>query len=346
MRLSGNNSDVSVDCTVSPGQPARAGVVNLNSLASASEWLMAVRPTLRAALCKHGAVYLRGLPIRGVEDFAEIRDVLMPARTPYREKATPRSDFGNGVFSSTDLPAAQPIQMHNENSYTLTFPGLLMFACLVAPSEGGATPVADCRRVLRALPEPLVTKMRSTGWLLMRSYSEHISSNWQTAFSAQSAQDVERYCAENLIDCQWQPDGHLRTRQLRPGIITHPVTGEEVWFNHMAFWNEWSLDEELRQMLVHEFGPDDLPFNTRFGDGDELTRDELDTIQAAYAAATVRQRWQPGDLLLVDNVLSAHGRDPFRGDRKIIVAMGEPLDVLDCQPAVRPAAGLAARESG
>jgi alpha-ketoglutarate-dependent taurine dioxygenase len=327
-----------LDWVVSPGAPATIEIPGLDTIAEAAEWLTAARPALRAALHEYGAVFLRGLPVADVEDFAAVRDIVLPMRTPYREKATPRTDFGNGVFSSTDLPASQAIRMHNENSYTLTFPGLLMFACLIAPAEGGATPVADCRKVLRSLPEPIVAKMRATGWMLSRSYSEHISTDWQTAFAASSPEDVERYCAESLISCQWQPDGHLRTSQVRPGVITHPVTGAEVWFNHMAFWNEWSLDEEIRETLVDEFGRDDLPFNTGFGDGTALTQDELATIQDAYVAATVRQRWQPGDVMLVDNVLNAHGRDPFRGDRRILVAMGEPVDMMDCRPTVPPSA--------
>jgi alpha-ketoglutarate-dependent taurine dioxygenase len=322
-----------------PGRPATAEIAGLGDLPAALSWLAQAEPALRAALHEHGTVFLRGLPIGSVEDFGLVRDTLMRGRTPYREKATPRSDFGNGVFSSTDLPAAQPIRMHNENSYTLTFPGLLMFACLTAPAEGGATPVADCRQVLRSLPPELVDRVRRTGWMLYRSYSEHISTDWQTAFGTEQKSEVERYCAENLIDCDWQPGGHLRTSQRRPGVISHPVTGAPVWFNHLAFWNEWALDDELRETLVDEFGRDDLPFNTGFGDGAPLTRDDLAAIEEAYRAATVRQTWRAGDLMLVDNILNTHGRDPFRGDRRILVAMGEPVELTDCAPTVAPAAG-------
>ncbi|HEY0167605.1 MAG TPA: TauD/TfdA family dioxygenase [Jatrophihabitans sp.] len=337
MSISAASEIVPLEWVVSPGAPATAEPPALTEIEAAVEWLTAAAPALRRALHQHGAIYLRGLPITGVEEFGRVRDALMPARTPYREKATPRSDFGNGVFSSTDLPPAQRIQMHNENSYTLTFPGLLMFACLVAPPEGGATPVADCRRVLAELPPHLEAKVRATGWLLNRSYSEHISTSWSTAFAAETPLEVERYCAENLISCRWQADGHLRTSQLRPGIISHPATGDEAWFNHLAFWNEWALDDELRETLIDEFGREDLPFNTALGDGSSLAREELQALCAAYDAATVRQRWQPGDLMLVDNILCAHGRDPFRGDRKIVVAMGEPVNVLDCAPTVAPA---------
>jgi alpha-ketoglutarate-dependent taurine dioxygenase len=322
------------DWKIVPGKPATAEVSGFDDIAEACAWLESVAQPLKAALHEHGALYLRGLPIADVDDFAAVRDQLIPAATPYREKATPRSDFGRGVFSSTDLPAPQRIQMHNENSYTLTFPGLLVFACLTAPALGGATPVADCRKVLKAVPDPLARKMRSVGWRLSRHYSDHLSTNWRTAFATEDRAPVERYCTENLISFEWQPDGGLRTRQLRPGIMSHPVTGDEVWFNHLAFWNEWALDEELREVLVDEFGPEGLPFNTAFGDGEPLTQDELRTITAAYDEATVRETWQPGDLLLVDNILTAHGRDPFEGDRKIVVGMGDPVDLAVCRPTV------------
>jgi alpha-ketoglutarate-dependent taurine dioxygenase len=269
-----------------------------------------------------------------------VADVLIDEPTKYREKATPRSTLGAGVFSSTDLPAAQVIAPHNENSYTLTFPSLLLFGCLTAPAEGGATPVVDCRKVLSALPPYIEKRMRATGWLLTRNYSEYISTHWQTAFASADRAAVERYCAENLVAYEWQPDGNLRTGQLRPGIISHPSTGEEVWFNHLAFWNEWSLDEELRQALIDELGCDGLPFATSLGDGERLTRDELHEIRDAYDAATVREAWAPGDLLIVDNILTAHGREAFRGDRKIVVAMGNPVDLADCRPTVAPAAAL------
>jgi alpha-ketoglutarate-dependent taurine dioxygenase len=330
-----------LDWRVIPGRPALTEATGLDGIADACAWLYAARPTLRTALHRFGAVYLRGLPLATVEDFAKVRDILIPEPTPYREKATPRSDFGAGVFSSTDLPASQSINMHNENSYTLTFPGLLLFGCLTAPRTGGATPVADCRRVLAALPEATVQKMRAAGWLLTRSYSPYVSTDWQTAFGSGERADVERYCDENRIAYRWQDDGALRTSQLRPGIVRHPATGEQVWFNHLAFWSEWALDEELRQTLLDEFGRDALPFNTRFGDGTPLTAAELADIRAAYEAATVREDWRPGDLLLVDNILAAHGRDAFQGDRRIVVAMGEPVALADCRPTVQPAAAFA-----
>lgn len=322
---------------VEEGRPALVRVPVLGGMGEAVGWLREVEPEVGSALREHGVVFLRGLPVVGSGDVALVRDVLVPRRTPYREKATPRSDFGDGVFSSTDLPASQSIRMHNENSYTLTFPGRLLFACLVAPVEGGATPVADCRRVLAGLPGDLVGRVEASGWTLTRNYSPYVSLDWREAFGTGDRGRVEEYCGEGRIGWRWGSGGGLTTRQVRPGVIAHPVTGERVWFNHLAFWSEWSLEEDIREALVEEFGAGGLPFSTGVGDGGPLSRDDVAVLNAAYAAATVREVWRVGDVMLVDNVLAAHGRDPFRGDRRIAVAMGEPVDVLDCRPGVLPA---------
>ena len=294
------------------------------------DWVAGHRAALDAALAEYGALYLAGAGITDRAEFAAIRDVLFDTPAGYKEKATPRSDFGAGVFSSTDLPPSQEIRQHNENSYTLTFPGKLLFGCLTAPATGGATTVADVREVMRTLPRPIADRMADVGWLLSRNYHDAFGLPWRTAFGTDDRADVEAYCAANAIGCEWT-DGSLHTRQLRPGILRHPGTGQTVWFNHAAFWSEWTLDVEIREVLVAEVG-DQLPFMTSYGDGTELTEPEVGEINAAYERATQRRPWQAGDLLLVDNVLSSHGRDAFTGSRDIVLAMGDPTALTHCAP--------------
>jgi hypothetical protein len=112
------------------------------------------------------------------------------------------------------------------------------------------------------------------------------------------------------------------------------VTGARCWFNQVAFLNSWTLAEEVREYLVDEYGVDGLPFNTRFGNGDEITADVVATINAVYEAHTLREPWQSGDLLLVDNVACSHGREPFTGGRDVLAALADPINVSDCAPTV------------
>ncbi|WP_309248478.1 TauD/TfdA family dioxygenase [Streptomyces sp. MNP-20] len=331
-----------MDCVKPAGRPALVQAPHTQDVAEAGAWLDSVRAPLRTALDRYGAVYLRGLPITTPQDFAALRNRLLTENAAYREKATPRTAYGDDVFSSTDLPPSQPIRLHNENSYTLTFPGILLFCCLTAPDHGGATPVADCREVLRHLPQELTERFRRQGWALTRTYDENLSLDWRTAFGTESADAVAAYCRRQRIAHSWDEHGSLRTTQRRAAVIRHPRTGDDVWFNHVAFWNAWSLDPDIRDVLTGELGPDRLPFNTSYGDGEPLTEEDIAAIHAAYDEATVWESWRPGDLMVVDNVLAAHGRQAFRGERRILVAMGDPVRLEDCRPTVPALAGLAA----
>ncbi len=335
-----DRSGATLECVAKPGHPASLTVPAGDDLGDVCRWLAENRAHIGEALLKHGALYMHCLPVKSTDDFARVRDALVRQRATYREQATPRSHFGADVYSSTDLPASQAIRPHNENSYTLTFPGLVVFGCVTAPEAGGATPVSDVRSVLQQIPAALLRKFREKGWALTRNYADHLGLAWTTAFATRDRNVVTRYCDENLISHEWCDDGHLKTVQRRSAVITHPRSGEEVWFNHAVFWSEWSLDPDVREVFREELGPGNLPFSTSFGDGAPISDSDIGVIDQAYRRATVRESWKPGDVMIVDNILAAHGREAFRGSRKIVVAMGDPVELADCHPTVPPQAGF------
>ncbi|WP_432828479.1 TauD/TfdA family dioxygenase [Dactylosporangium sp. CA-092794] len=327
---------IDLDITHETGKPPILRTPAFDSLDAAIAWVSEQREAIRAELHRSGSLMIRGVGVRDAGDFARVRDVLLPRRASYKEKATPRTDFGEGVFSSTDLPAVQPIRLHNENSYTLDFPTVLLFGCVIAPESGGATTVGDMRRALELIPAGLRERFATAGWLLVRNFSELAGLPWHKSFATEDPAQVEAYCRENVIGYEWLSEGELRTRQRRSAIVTHPVTGERTWFNHVAFWSRWSLDPDVRDVLLDTYGEDGLPFETYVGDGTPLTEAEAGALNAVYDQVTLRETWQEGDLLLVDNILSAHGREAYHGDRKILVAMGDPIALADCDPATEP----------
>jgi alpha-ketoglutarate-dependent taurine dioxygenase len=229
--------------------------------------------------------------------------------------------------------------LHHELSYVLEFPGLMLFACLVAPTDGGATPVADSAAVLRALPDGLVERFERAGWLLIRNYTSEIGASVAEAFGTDDRRAVESYCRANAIALEWRPDGTLRTRQRRSAVVRHPLTGRRCWFNQIAFLNEWTMNPEVREYLIDTYGEDGLPFNTRFGNGDPIGAEIVQVINETYEANTVREPWQAGDLMLVDNVRTAHGREPFKGPREVLVGLADAVRLSDCSPTIEVTAG-------
>lgn len=301
----------------------------------AQAWAAEHRETLRAVVAEHGSVLVRGLGLRDAAETAAVFSKLATGLMTEQEAFAPRQTYSDGVYSSSKWPPNQPMCMHHELSYTLEFPGLMMFACLSAPADGGATAVADSPTVLEALPTELTERFEREGWLLTRSYNDEIGASVAEAFGTDDRGAVERYCRANAIMFEWQPDGGLRTRQHRSAVVRHPVTGRRCWFNQIAFLNEWTMAPEVHEYLVDVYGADGLPFNTRFGNGDPIGEDVVQLITGVYEANTAREPWQAGDLMVVDNIRTAHSREPFEGPREVLVAMADPVRLEDCSPTVK-----------
>ncbi|MFF3326485.1 TauD/TfdA family dioxygenase [Streptomyces sp. NPDC002889] len=319
-----------------PGKPP---ILHTGTPHDAPAWAAGHRHALRTLVTEHGALLIRGLGLRDADRAAAVLHHLAPDLTTDREAFAPRRTYTPGVYSSSQWPPNQPMCMHHELSYALQPPGLMLFACLSAPTTGGATAIADAATVLDALPTELVHRFEREGWLLTRTYNDEIGAPCAEAFGTEDRAAIEDYCRTHAIDFAWQPDNSLRTRQRRPAVTAHPVTGRRCWFNQIAFLNEWTIEPEIREYLIDVHGADALPFNTRFGGGDPIGPDIIQLLGDTYTAHTVRESWQAGDLMLVDNVRTAHSREAFQGPREVLVAMAEPLRPAPWPPTAEVSAG-------
>ncbi|MFD8932039.1 TauD/TfdA family dioxygenase [Streptomyces mirabilis] len=329
--MSSTSTASMVDVELQPGRPP---LLRAEATGGPAGWAAAHRDALRAAVAEHGCVLVRGLGLRDAAETGAVFSKLATGLMTEKEVFAPRRTYSDGVYSSTKWPPNQPMCMHHELSYTLEFPGLMMFACLSAPTDGGATAVADAPTVLDALPAELTERFEREGWLLTRSYNDEIGASVAEAFGTEDRAAVESYCRANEIAFDWQPDGGLRTRQRRSAVVRHPVTGRRCWFNQIAFLNEWTMAPEVREYLMDVYGADGLPFNTRFGNGDPIGEDVVELLNSVYEAHTAREPWQAGDLMLVDNIRTAHSREPFEGPREVLVALADPVRLTDCSPTV------------
>ncbi|MFF6978144.1 TauD/TfdA family dioxygenase [Streptomyces sp. NPDC008343] len=320
-----------LDVDLQPGKPP---ILRADSTGDAASWAAEHRDAVRAVVAEHGSVLVRGLRPADQAGTAAVFRRLAAGLMTEKEAFASRRTYADGVYSSSKWPPHQPMCMHHELSYTLEFPGLMLFACLSAPDAGGATALADAPTVLGALPTDLVERFLREGWLLTRNYNEEIGASLADAFGSEDRGAVERYCRAAAIDFAWQPDGGLRTWQRRSAVVRHPVTGRRCWFNQIAFLNEWTLAPEIREYLVDIYGADGLPFNTRYGNGAPIGEDTVQLLNDVYQSHTVREPWQAGDLMLVDNIRTAHSREPYEGPREVLVAMADAVRLADCSPTV------------
>jgi alpha-ketoglutarate-dependent taurine dioxygenase len=282
------------------------------------------RAGIEDALTTGGAALLRGAGIDTPERFHELVARFGDPLTSYRGGNTPRSKVADGIFTSTEYPPEYAISLHNELSYADSWPTRLFFCCLVVPETGGATPVCDGRALLAGLDPDVRSRFVDRGVV----YRQHLhggyglGKSWQQTFETDDRDEVARFLGEAGMTHEWTEDGGLRTAAARPAVRKSPVTGEIVWFNQADQWHPSNLPPAERAALLELVEDEiDLPHSVTYGDGSPIPESDLDAVRAAAVANELASPWVAGDVLVVENMLALHGRQPFSGARRVVVSM-------------------------
>lgn len=287
-------------------------------------WARGHRHWINRELLGAGAILFRGFGVRSAEEFHRVVCAVADDPLPYHERSSPRTDVRPGIFTSTDYPPEAEIFPHNEHSYAQTFPLKLFFFCERPAERGGRTPIGDTRAVLGRIRADVRERFARDGWLYVRTLTPGLGLSWQVAFQTDDRRAVEEYCRRAAIEYEWLPGDRLRTRQRRPATCVHPRTSQPVWFNHATFFHTTTLPGDVRARLLASYPEEEFPNRTSYGDGAAIDEATADHLRQAYLAEMVSFDWQPGDVLLIDNVLTFHAREAFEGPRRVLVAMADP----------------------
>nr|WP_262880400.1 non-ribosomal peptide synthetase [Pseudomonas paralcaligenes] len=303
-------------------------------------WVAANRPLIEARLGENAGILFRGFEVNGIEGFEAFAEAVQPGL--YGQYGDlPKKEGGKNTYRSTPYPEQKMILFHNESSHQDRWPRKQMFYCELPSPIGGATPVVDCRVMYQRLPQALRQTLEEKGLLYIRTFTG-FDVPWQHFFKTEERASVEARCRESGIEWQWLEEDGLQIRTWCPAIITHPITGQRSFFNQVQLHHPFWLDADVRDDLVGMFGNDRLPRNVYYGDGSSIAEADLQAIGELYEACAVRFDWRKGDIILLDNMLVAHARDPFEGPRKIVVAMGDMVDrvaLVETRPQMTRPAG-------
>ncbi|AOT10870.1 TauD/TfdA family dioxygenase [Pseudoalteromonas luteoviolacea] len=284
-------------------------------------WVNEHKHSLSGVLDDNGVVLVRGLKFLTGKHFSQaLETIFNEPLLEYMYRSTPRSQLKGQVYTATEYPASETILQHNESSYSNAWAMRIGFLCMLSPSEGGATPLADSREILSKIDKDVREEFEAKQIKYVRNYGD-MDLPWSEVFQTTNKAEVEHYCQANQIEFEWKEDNGLRTYQILPATAYHPVTRDKLWFNQAHLFHVSSHSSEVKENMLSIFGEDNLPRNTYFGDGSAIDEAILQHIREVYEQTLFYFDWQKNDLLLVDNMLYSHGRQPFKGPRKVLVGM-------------------------
>lgn len=288
------------------------------------DWAKSNREFIENELLKHGAILFRGFQVNTVTEFENFATAICP--NLFGEYGDlPRAGVANKVYGSTPYPANKAILFHNESSHLHCWPLKIWFFCVQPAQQGGETPIIDCRIAYQILPEKLQEQLAQKQLMYVRNYTNNLDVSWQDFFRTSDQSVVEDYCRQAGISYEWYGDNGLITRQVRPALAVHPKTGESIFFNQIQLHHIAYLDIKTKESLLSLFDEKKLPRNVYYGDGTPIEDDVIAEIDRVYQQSQTSFQWRRGDILMLDNMLSAHGRSPYIGQRKIVVAMGDMI---------------------
>lgn len=315
-------------------------------------WIDSNSARLAGDLLKQGAVLFRGFKVREPEDFEQVIKAVAkfgydgsPVEScamEYIAGQAPRHKVSGQVYTSTSAPAFLRIPLHSEMSYLREYPRRILFFCRQPARIGGETPIADTRRIYEGLPARVRQRFQEKGVIYVRHLASRTqwyewlsrklpfmkARTWQGAFFTENWNQVDEFCRLQFTEHAWQDDGSLLVKNHLPAVRKHPATGEKVWFNqahvmilfsqaHAQVAGCWLIP---LLSLYHRIIGGAFTSIT-YGDGSAISDEDLETVLNAIDQNTFAFRWQHGDVLVLDNLLMAHGRNPFRGRRQVLVGM-------------------------
>lgn len=273
------------------------------------------------ALIKEGVVLLRGTNLNDISDIGlKISFVPGEIMQDYKGGTNKREKLKNFVFNVGSEPPHANVAAHNEMSYSYfdQYPGYFILGCVTTPLKVGDSLIGDNLAITR---EILMTstgkKLHDVGVKYIRnfhdaktpSYDASSFQSWQDAFGSGSKEQVVNILDDlGISQLEWHSDGRLSFSYVKPAFEWSNKLSQNLCFvstgNHGYWFRNWppfcNKPNHLR------------PFHMTFGDGEELSENDLDLFARITVQNSIRHKWQSGDILALDNLRFTHARLPFQ----------------------------------
>jgi hypothetical protein len=333
--------------TIDPDMPYSSWVFsnsNENSIVESLQWVREHSQSLAQDVRHYGGVLLRGLP--SVNSAAAFESVLAACEfelADYVGGTSPRRVVSGKVMTATEVPPDYSIPMHQEMSYSDDAPEKIAFFCMQPASVAGQTTVGDMRKITKEIDARVLECFKnSSGIALHRNLPRPdqvdvrpgVPKPWTEVFATQDENVAQASAISKGWSLNWLDDGSMNLRQtVRSPFKCDPDSGVDLWYNQIhifapaaaLMWAEHdgrnALAQRIRQALVES---PHLVDRFVFADGAEIDASDALHIYEVIKAHERPHNWQAGDVLILDNLRTVHGRRSFQGERSVLTALINP----------------------
>uniref|UniRef100_A0A0E0QIE4 TauD/TfdA-like domain-containing protein n=1 Tax=Oryza rufipogon TaxID=4529 RepID=A0A0E0QIE4_ORYRU len=266
----------------SSGSGERGGEALAAALRARREWV-------EAKVVSNSAVLLRGFGVRDAAEFDAVVGALGWPDIRYVGPA-PRTHVHGRVWTANEGPLDEFIYYHHEMVLIKEFPGKVILFCEVAPPEGGETPFVPSFRVTERVMEEFPEMVEELDEKGLRYTFTALSKNdtksmrgrgWEDAFATTDKAEAEK----------------RKLTRVFPGR-----QGRRMWFNTVVGMHGKALS------------------SATMADGAEIPTAFVARCGEIIEEESIQFRWEVGDVLILDNLATLHGRRPSLPPRRVLVA--------------------------
>ena len=289
------------------------------------EWIQKSKGYIFNKLYSHGSILFRDFTLRDVHDFQKCLDAFGLDFCDYKGGDSPRDKVSRSLYTSTSYPSSYDISMHNEKSFSNDWPTLIFFFCDEEPLTGGETPLLDGRKLYSSLDKSILNRFstKKLKYVMNLHNGDGIGKSWKECFETTDKRSIEKFLTSIGASFLWKDDESLRIEEIVNPVIYHPVTKDVVFFSQADQWHYSNLDIKTYQSMLTIMSPEDFYHNCYYADNTSLNIDDLNHIRNIQTTESISFPWKKGDLLMVDNILTLHGRKAFTGNRRILVSLSK-----------------------
>ena len=316
--------------------PASARLNASSAIGFANE----IKCEIKKNLLEHGYIVLRNFtPCIEEQVFEATLNTIGLKLRDYIGGTSPRNVLKGKIMEATHTPENWSIILHQEMAYITDMPAVIAFCCQSpAFNNGGVSLIGDMRLATSLIPSVIKDEFRDRGLCLRRMLpsKEHlhlkpgIKKCWEETLNTSKRSEAEFICKNLGWNFEWNSKGLTLWQEILPPERTHSLTGESIWCNQAHFFNRATMiawaerDGRINDVKAFKKARIDNSETLEavcFGDGAPIP--DYIALELFRIMAGIEQQvaLSEGDIIVLDNLISSHGRTMFSGKRKLTVGL-------------------------